>query len=222
MSSEIAASLLSLPPERRLEGAALAIEAGVDRLHYDLGDGSLGARCGSIEELRDLTRRLSIPIDLHLMARQPSELIGALGGIAITRHFAHPGSEWSAIDALLHDYAERERRAVGLAFTIGEARAFGRLLFARPPGEELLALLVKPGASGATPDPAPLPELMRSLRHLDPRPLWIDGGVREERLEQLLADLNGRPVSLVVGSALFQGPDPRWVVRTLRERLATR
>ena len=39
MSSEIAASLLSLPPERRLEGAALAFEAGVDRLHYDLGDG---------------------------------------------------------------------------------------------------------------------------------------------------------------------------------------
>ena len=200
----------------------LAIDAGVDRIHYDLGDGSLGRRCGSIEELRDLARRLPLPVDLHLMARNPSEVIPDLHDLRIARLFAHPGSEWGEIDRLLHDYAERERTPVGLAFTTGEARAFGRLLFARPPGEELLALLVGPGRSGAEPDPAPIGELLKSLRHLDERTLWIDGGVRPERIEPLTSGLAGRPVSLVVGSALFSGRQPRWLVGELRRRLADR
>lgn len=222
MGTEIAASLLSLPRERLVEGVGLAVEAGVDRLHYDLGDGSLGRRCGSLEELKLLTRRSPIPVDLHLMARAPSELFPQLRSLGIARLFAHPGSEWGEVDALIHDFASRERAEVALAFTLGEARAFARLLFARPPGEPLLALLVEPGRSGATPDRSVLDELMKALRHLDPRTIAIDGGVSPERIDELLGGLAGRPVSLIVGSALFRGPDPRLVVSELRRRVDER
>lgn len=183
--------------------AAAAVRDSVDALHVDLADGGfVPVLSGGLELVRALAATQGLPVEVHLMVREPERLLpglAAAGAAAVIVHLEAAPYPWR-LAALSRGLGLKLGIAINPATPIGSLEPVAGLT-------DLVSLLTtEPDENGERMLPGTLGRLGAASRLL-PRHvvLEVDGGVTEVTAPDLVAAGAG---SLVAGRAIFGTPDP--------------
>ncbi|HEX9903219.1 MAG TPA: ribulose-phosphate 3-epimerase [Acidobacteriota bacterium] len=215
MKVRLAPSILSADPTSLLQAVRLVEDLGADLIHVDIMDGhfvpNLTFGPGLVSALK---KKTSLPLDVHLMVNDPSRLVPL---------FLKAGADWISIhvEASTHLQADLQQikdagKKAGLALNPGTSIL--RLSEILPELDFVLVMCVNPGWGSQALLPACPDKIRRMSRWLKGQkldiPLAVDGGVKAENIEGLVRD--GADV-LVVGSAIFNSPDPGEAFRKIKQ-----
>jgi ribulose-phosphate 3-epimerase len=215
---KIAPSILSADFARLGEEIRRVEQAGADLIHFDVMDGhfvpNLSIGLPVLRSLRPITK---LPLDAHLMIDNPERYIAEFvkaGANSISVH-AEVCPDLPAMASKI--------RGLGARASIGinpETDA-DRVLAAAEHLDMILVMSVHPGFGGQEFIPEALEKLRHIRRELDRRGLTvdveIDGGIKLENIAEVKAA--GANV-FVSGSGIFEHPDYRAIIATMRDRLA--
>ncbi len=190
---------------RLAEAVAELAEAGARRLHFDVMDGVFVPKLmGGAELFAALRRVAELPLEVHLMVREPERHVAAYEGAdRITVH--------AEATPHLHRALEEVRRAgarPGVALLPGSHLSGAMGVIGAV--EHVLLVAVDPGFPGAAFVPAVLEKARRlrgKLAELGRKEVavGIDGGVKRSNLAAI-AEVADFAVS---GSAVMKAPGPR-------------
>lgn len=83
-------SVISTGPTNFFDSLPLLVEGGVDRIHVDVMDGEFVPRFGLYPELvGDVRSRTELPIDVHMMVRNPEPYVDVFADAGATRLVPH-------------------------------------------------------------------------------------------------------------------------------------
>jgi len=220
VSVRIAPSILSADLDRLKEEIAAVEAGGADWIHVDVMDGhfvpnlTFGAPL-----LRALRRLTDLPLDVHLMVRQPEHYIAEFADAGATVFTFHP-------EATIHVQrqlaAVRERGMLaGLALNPGTP--LGLLEEVVSDVDLVLVMSVNPGFGGQSYLPAATEKISRVRTVLDGRrsraALEVDGGITVDTIAEAWG---AGADTFVAGTAVFGAADPAAAVRELARRCAVR
>lgn len=208
----VAPSLLACDLGRLSEEVRRLEAAGVRLLHLDVMDGhfvpNLSFGIPVVEAIRRITR---LPLDVHLMVREPGHLLRAFreaGADLLTIHV-----EAAERPAELLDQIRQLGAAVGISLT--PPTPLAALDGCLEQCDLVLVMSVMPGFCGQQFDPSAVEKLRRLRQSAGPRVLLsIDGGINRQTAgvcAEAGADL------FVTGSALFAEEDYGRFVREMTE-----
>ena len=215
MKVRLAPSILSADPTSLLQTVRLVEDLGADLIHVDIMDGhyvpNLTFGPGLVSALK---KKTALPIDVHLMVSDPSRLVPL---------FLKAGADWISIhlEASTHLQADLQQikdagKKAGLALNPGTSLLLLNEIL--PELDFVLLMCVNPGWGSQALLPACPGKIRRMSRWLKGQnldiPLAVDGGVKVENIEGLVRD--GADV-LVVGSAVFNSPDPGEAFRKIKQ-----
>jgi ribulose-phosphate 3-epimerase len=215
MKVRLAPSILSADPTSLLQSVRLMEDLGADLIHVDIMDGhyvpNLTFGPGLVSALK---KKTSLPLDVHLMVDDPSRLVPL---------FLKAGADWISIhlEASLHLQADLQQikdagKKAGLALNPGTSLLLLNEIL--PELDFVLLMCVNPGWGSQALLPTCPEKIRRMSRWLRGQnldiPLAVDGGVKAENIEGLVRD--GADV-LVVGSAVFNSPDPGEAFRKIKQ-----
>ncbi|MCL2577953.1 MAG: ribulose-phosphate 3-epimerase [Defluviitaleaceae bacterium] len=193
----------------------LLTETGVDYMHMDVMDGDFVPNFGLGAEIFNCVRRYSdVPLDVHLMIRNPARKIKffrELGAEIITIH-PEAGTNTAATLAQIRETGAKPGIALNPETSVENVKN----LF--PLCDYVLAMTVNPGFGGQKFLESTVPKL-KMLGELSKKygfTLCVDGNINAERIRQL------HPLGItnfVIGSALFRD-DPVEMIRKIREENA--
>src|SRR5271170_2479446 len=215
---KIAPSILSADFARLGEEVRRVEQAGADLIHFDVMDGHFVPNLSiGLPVLRSLRPITNLPLDAHLMIDNPERYIAEFvkaGANSISVH-AEVCPDLPAMASKI--------RGLGARASIGinpETDA-DRVLAAAEHLDMILVMSVHPGFGGQEFIPEALEKLRHIRRELDRRGLTvdveIDGGIKLENIAEVKAA--GANV-FVSGSGIFEHPDYRAIIATMRDRLA--
>jgi ribulose-phosphate 3-epimerase len=198
--------------ERAVEQAAAA---GADLIHVDIMDGHFVPNLSFGPEIVAAVRkRTTLPIDVHLMVRNPAFFVPL---------FSEAGADWISIHLEAASHLQREivlikdlGRRAGLV--LNPATPLSLMEEILPELDYVLLMSVNPGFGGQSFIPAThhrirrLKEWIRSLK-LDIQ-VEVDGGVNLGNAAALAKD--GVDI-LVAGCSIFGSPDPIAMIKRMRE-----
>ena len=220
MSVRIAPSILSADLAR-LEEEIAAVEAGgADWIPVDVMDGefvpNLTFGAPVVQALRRLT---DLPLDVHLMVRQPERYIAAFADAGAKVFTFHPEA---TIHVQRHLTAVREREMLaGLA--LNPASPLALLEEVLDDVDLVLLMTVNPGYGGQAYIPASTDKIRRCRALLDARgaraALEVDGGIT---VETIGTAWEAGADTFVAGTAVFGAPEAGEAVRELRRCCAVR
>jgi ribulose-phosphate 3-epimerase len=213
-TTRLAPSILSADLGRLREEIAAVEAGGADWIHVDVMDGRFVPNLTfGAPVIRALARLTSLPIDVHLMVREPERYLveyAALGAAVFTIHpeaTNHPQRQLAAV-------REHGMRA-GLALNPGSPVAFVEELIHDL--DLVLVMTVNPGFGGQGFLPSSIDKITRVRALLDAARstacLEVDGGITADTIGA--AYLAGAD-TFVAGTAVFGQPDPAAAVRALR------
>jgi len=211
----IAPSLLSADFTRIAEAVRTVEKAGADLIHVDIMDGhfvpTLTFGPALVTSLKKVT---SLPLDVHLMVDNPTEMIPP---------FIEAGADWISVHVETTPHLHRDISTIHAAgrkagVVLNPATPLSALDAILPEADFVLLMTVNPG-KGSQPFIETSHERIRRLRKTIeerglPTLVEIDGGVNLKNFERLCED--GAQV-FVAGNAVFGHPDPAEAVRTMRE-----
>lgn len=210
----IAPSILSADFARMGEEVARMERCGADEIHFDVMDGNFvppitfGAAMA-----RDLKKRTSLPLDVHLMVADPAgqaEQFAAAGVHYITIHYEATCHVHRALSLI---------REAGIrpGISLNPATPAEALKDVLDGVDRVLVMTVNPGYGGQAFIPAMLPKIARlaAMRaaggyRFD---IEVDGGINAQTARQAVGAGAG---VLVAGSAVFGAADPARAIRELR------
>jgi ribulose-phosphate 3-epimerase len=215
MKVRLAPSILSADSTCLLEAVRLVEGLGAELIHVDIMDGhyvpNLTFGPGLVSALK---KKTALPIDVHLMVNDPSQFLPL---------FLKAGADWLSfhLEASTHLQADLQRikdagKKAGLALNPGTSLVLLNEIL--PELDFVLLMCVNPGWGSQTQLPACPDKVRRMSRWLKGQkldiPLAVDGGVKAENIEGLVRA--GADV-LVVGSAIFNSPDPGEAFRKIKQ-----
>ena len=204
----ISASIVSAELLDLREELGRARDAGVDRIHVDIEDGTfvpvmnLGTRLAE-----SAVRWGELPVDVHLMVEHPEQVIGMLDGVDVDSIAIHAESTRYP-RRVLGMIGETGRRA-GLA--INPATPLPDLALLQPYLDYVLVLTTDPEDI----PPAFLDARLAAIGQLTKGgiPVVVDGGVNAQNAGAIVAT---GATGVVVGRALFGSTDMAATVRAIR------
>ncbi|MCL6553980.1 MAG: ribulose-phosphate 3-epimerase, partial [Firmicutes bacterium] len=181
----IAASILAADVAHLGDAVRAAERAGIDLLHIDVMDGQFVPPITMGALVVDALRRVSrLPLDVHLMVREPERQLEAFAGAGATSIAVH-------LEAVVHPHRVlTQLRSLGVQAGIA-------LNPGTPPDacewladvlDFVLVMTVDPGYAGQAFQPAVLPKIARIRRLVGDR-CWIavDGGISPATAPQAVA-----------------------------------
>jgi len=213
----IAPSILSADFGRLAEECRAAEGAGADWLHLDVMDGhfvpNLTIGPGIVAAC---ARASSLPLDVHLMVREPTHLIQSFVDAGATSIGVH-------VEAVTHLHRMLEQiRAAGVKTSValnpGTAAELVRPVL--PLVDQILVMTVNPGFGGQRFIAETLPKLRQLhgwIQELDhPVHLTVDGGIALDTIDRVA--IHGAN-AFVMGSAFFGAGDYKVFADQVREKL---
>jgi len=215
MKVRLAPSILSADPTSLLQAVRLVEGLGADLIHVDIMDGhfvpNLTFGPGLVSALKKQTE---LPVEVHLMVDDPARMVPL---------FLKAGADWLSfhletsphVQAILQQVKDAGKKA-GLAVNPGTSLLLLNEIL--PELDFVLVMGVNPGWGSQAFLPACRDKVRRMSRWLKGQnldiPLAVDGGVKADNAEELVRD--GADV-LVVGSAIFNSPDPGEAFRKIKQ-----
>lgn len=200
-----------------LRRAVSYIEGVADVIHLDVMDGNFVPNITFgplvVKAIRSIT---DLPLDVHLMIAHPAEYI---------EDFVAAGADWISF----HAEVTRHPGEI-LGFIKSQGKRAGLVISPQTPAQRILDCLdlmdfalvmtVMPGFGGQEIIPAALEKVGEIKREVDRQGIdfevEVDGGVKTENLDQVLEA--GTDI-VVVGSSIYNAPDPRQAALDIREIL---
>lgn len=201
---ELSASILSADFARLGEAVEVVLEAGVDRIHFDVMDNhyvpnlTIGSMvCKSLRQYG-----IKAPIDVHLMVNPVERMIANFIEAGASTITFHPETSNNPLTHL--NMIKQGGCQTGLAINPNDS--IEHLKTYLPECNEVLIMSVQPGFGGQVFIPNVLEKIKKLEQHLIAEQLntiiAIDGGINEKTI--VPAQLAGAK-RLVVGSAIFSG-----------------
>ena len=219
MSVRIAPSALSADLGRLREQIAEIERGGADWVHVDVMDGcfvpNLTFGAPLIRALKKLT---ALPLDVHLMVKQPEKYIDDFAGAGAAVFTFHPEATIH-VQRQLARVRERGMRA-GLALNPGTPVSL--IEDVMDDLDLVLVMSVNPGYGGQRYIPASTGKIRKVRALLDARGseavLEVDGGITVETIRQAWEAGAG---TFVAGTAVFGESDPAAAIARLRQACVT-
>lgn len=194
------------------------IRGGADLIHFDVMDGHFVPNITAGPEiLSHIARRVSIPVDAHLMIEDPDRYIPA---------FVEAGASWVSVHIENTPHVHRTLTLIKdlgakAGIVINPGTPLIALEEAIPLADFVLLMSVNPGFSGQRFIESSIPRLnrLKEMRNaLNPTCLIeIDGGIKEENINRVASA--GADV-IVVGSGIFSHTDVEAQTRKLKKIIA--
>ncbi|MEO8200713.1 MAG: ribulose-phosphate 3-epimerase [Gemmatimonadota bacterium] len=219
MKPRIAPSVLSADLGRLREQVAEAARGGATWLHVDVMDGlfvpNLTFGAPVIRALRSVS---DLPLDVHLMVREPEKYIAEFADSGAAVFTFHPEATVH-VQRQLAAVRERGMQA-GLAINPGTPLAFAEEVV--DDIDLLLIMSVNPGYGGQSYIPGSTRKIRRARALLTERGsravLEVDGGIT---VETIAGAWEAGADTFVAGTAVFGKPDPAAAVKALLEKCQT-
>jgi ribulose-phosphate 3-epimerase len=219
MKPRIAPSVLSADLGRLREQVAAAVEGGAQWIHVDVMDGRFvpNLTFGSpvIRALRSVT---SVPLDVHLMVRDPERYIVEYAEAGAAVFTFHPEA---TVHVQRHLSAVRERgMKAGLA--LNPSTPLEHVAEVLDQLDLLLIMSVNPGYGGQSYIPASTSKIRRARALLDQAGstavLEVDGGIT---VDTIGTAWGAGADTFVAGTAVFGEKDPARAVKQLLAKCQT-
>lgn len=190
-----------------------------DLLHLDIMDGVFVPNTTfSLEESEKIVSESPIPVDAHLMIRNPENEIQKFmdfGCSSITFHLEATDKAEKCVNLIK---SQEVRAGIALKPQTG----FSSILDLIEKIDMLLIMTVEPGFGGQSFMESMLPKISEARKYLDERHLkkiWlqVDGGISLDTISK--AFLAGAD-TFVAGSAVFRDEDPGSMVDKLRAKIS--
>lgn len=176
---------------------------GIENLHMDIDDGNFvkGISFG-VDTVKAITDYTDIPVDVHLEVINPLNYIESLCNAGIQGLCAH-------IEALAYPYlflSDVKRRGVKAGLSLNLKTPVNYIQAYVKDLDYLLLVSIETDYEGL-PFRSGVLEKVKEARKLLPKetPIWIDGGVNDENLEEIV--LAGAD-AVVMGRAIFESQNP--------------
>jgi ribulose-phosphate 3-epimerase len=215
--NKISPSILSADFSRLKEEVQAVEKAGADYIHVDVMDGhfvpniTIGPMI--VESLRKMT---SLPLDVHLMIRNPDEFLTAFveaGAGILTVHV-------EACPHLHRTLTAIKKKGARAGVSLNPATPLCLIEPALEYADLVLVMTVNPGFGGQEFIPAMLPKI-KQLRSLIDRKGWnleleVDGGIKVDNIGAVAKA--GADV-FVSGSGIFKTSDYGKTITAMREEI---
>ncbi len=195
------------------------IRGGADLIHFDVMDGHFVPNITvGPEVLADISKRVNIPIDAHLMIEDPDKYIP---------EFAKAGANWISVHIENVPHIHRtlnfiREHGAKAGVVINPGTSLTMIEEAIHHADFVLLMSVNPGFSGQSFIERSFERLsqLRKMRDsLNPECLIeIDGGIKEDNIAEAVR--MGADV-LVVGSGIFAHPEVEAQTRKLKDIIAS-
>lgn len=217
MKIELSASILSADFSKLGEEIKCAEEAGVDRIHFDIMDGSFVPNISmGIPVVKSLRKTSSLPFDVHLMIIFPeryAKKFAKAGADLIYFHIESCKRPFQLISEL-----KKMKKRVGVA--LNPSTSLEAIGYIMDMVDEVLVMTVEPGFGGQE----FIKEMFRKVSELKEKieskglnvRIAVDGGINKKTAP--LAVSFGASV-LISGSAIFREGDIYTAVKQLRTSL---
>ncbi|MFI5316706.1 MAG: ribulose-phosphate 3-epimerase [Myxococcota bacterium] len=216
---KIAPSILSADFGRLGEEVAAAEQAGADWLHLDVMDGHFVPNLTiGPDVVAAVAKRTTLPVDVHLMVREPDHLLDAFVAAGATALGVHV----EACTHLHRTLSEIRRRDVRACVALNPATPAEAIRPVLSLVDQVLVMTVNPGFGGQAFIAETLPKIRQIRGWIDelraPIDLVVDGGVGPETIERVA--LHGARV-FVMGNAFFKSGDYKRFCDGIRGQLAS-
>ncbi len=211
---QVAPSILAADFAKLGQEVTMIHESGADRIHFDVMDGQyvpeISFGPGVLSAIRGYS---DLPMDVHLMVREPERHIAAFaraGADSITVH----------VETTSHlDRTLREIKAFGkqAGVSLNPATSLSTLDYVLSLADIVLIMSVNPGYGGQAYIPGMSDKIMllkkRILAAFGAAKIHVDGGIGLSSAETVI---NAGADVLISGSAFFTSPDKKTFIKNMK------